>query len=148
MYLMAGNGGSGPAVPSSEMSKFNVPSASWSEKLELCDQLFPENWDRMAVASNEEMAYCFGGNVRRGTTQQLRKSLYRINLESLICAEVLPTTAVESPCEREASAMVHCRRKLVLYGGYTGIPMPSDELFAFDLGTSESFIATNFLCAV
>ena len=139
MFLLAGNGGNGPAVPSSEMSMFNVMSTSWLEKVQLREQSFPNDWDRMAVASYEEVAYVFGGNVRLGNSQQLQKSLYCLNLESLVCSEVPVKNIVESPSAREASAMVHCGQKLALYGGYVGTQAPSDELFTYDLKTSEAY---------
>ena len=132
MLLWAGDGGNGSAVPSSVVERFNVLTIAWQEPRQFDCQSFPSDLQRMAVTSDGEKAYFFGGWVGPGGCES-RNKLYALDLSSLLCEEVVP--AEECPNPRANSGMVHYRRKLVLYGGYT--QGPSDDLFVFDLDNSE-----------
>ena len=90
----------------------------------------------MAVTSDGDKIYCFGGLVGPLGSRQSHNSLYCLDLSSLVCRVIVPSS--ESPSPRCDSPMVHHRRKLVLYGGNTG-GSASDELFVFDLDTSEAY---------
>ena len=136
LFVWAGDGGRGPPVPSSVLERFNVVSTLWQEPRQLRGQSLPDGLHRMAVTSDGEKAYCFGGLVGPVGTGQTHNSLYCIDLSSLVCRKIVPSS--ESPSPRDGSAMVHYRRKLVLYGGLTGGGSISDELFVFDLDTSEA----------
>ena len=136
LFVWAGDGGRGSRVPSSVLERFNVVSTSWQEPRQLRGQSLPDGLERMAVTSDGERAYCFGGMDGSG---ERHNSLYCLDLSSLLSRLIIPTTASESPSPRSSSAMVHWRRKVVLYGGYTG-RSASDELFVFDLDTSEAYI--------
>ena len=133
LFVWAGKGGPGSPVPSSVLERFNVVSTSWQEPLQLRGQSLPDGLRRMAVTSDGEKAYFFGGIDESFT---LHNSLYCLDLSSLVCRKIVPSS--KSPSPRDHSAIVHYRRKLVLYGGHTGGGSVSDELFVFDLDTSEA----------
>ena len=122
-------GGYGGGVSSSVVERFNVQSASWREPRQLRDQSLPEGLYGMAVASDGDRAYCFGGF----DGSQRYNALYVLDLPSMRCREI-PGAA--SPTARDCSSMIHYERKLVLHGGRTESGT-SDELFVFDLYTSE-----------
>ena len=136
LFVWAGDGGRGSPVPSSVLERFNVVSSSWQEPRQLRGQSLPDGFNSMAVASDGEKAYFFGGTAESG---ELHNSLYCLDLSSRLCRKIVPTGASESPSPRYDSAMVHYRRKLVLYGGYTFGGSLTDELFVFDLDTSEDY---------
>ena len=138
LFVWAGYGRRGSPVPSSVLERFNVVSTSWQEPRQLRGQSLPDRLHRMAVTSDGEKAYCFGGLVGTFVSGQKHNSLYCLDLSSQVCRKIVPSS--ESPSPRYDSAMVHYRRKLVLYGGDTGGGSPSDELFVFDLDTSEALI--------
>ena len=133
MFVWGGYGGGGSVVSSSVVERFNVQSTSWQEPRQLRGQSPPDGLSNMAVASDGERAYCFGGFV-----DQHYNSLYVLDLSSMQCRQM--ATGGESPTARSRSAMVHYRRQLVVYGGWTGSGA-SDELFVFDLDTSEAITA-------
>ena len=134
LFVWGGVGGPGSPDPSSVLERFNVVSTSWQEPRQLRGQSLPDGLQRMAVTSDGEKAYFFGGSYGSYTRHN---SLYCLDLSSLVCRVIVPSS--ESPSLRYDSAMVHYRRKLVLYGGDTGGVSVSDELFVFDLDTSEAF---------
>ena len=136
MFVWGGEGGGGSVVSSSVVERFNAQSTSWHEPRQLRGQSLPDGLRRMAVASDGERAYYFGGYVGRGS--QRCNSLYVLDLSSMQCRQM--ATGGESPTARTSSAMVHYRRQLVVHGGYTG-SRASDELFVFDLDTSEAITA-------
>ena len=138
LFVWAGDCSPGSPVPSSLLERFNVVSTTWQEPRHLRGQPLPDGLRRMAVTSDGEKAYCFGGLVGPFGTGQSHNSLYCLDLSSLVCRKIVPSS--ESPSPRDDSAMVHYRRKLVLYGGYTGVGSASDELFVFDLDTSEALM--------
>ena len=133
LFVWGGSGGGGSVVSSSVMERFNVLSTSWEDRRQIRGQSLPDGLYAMAVASDGERAYCFGGFV-----DQHYNSLYVLDLSSMQCRQM--ATGGESPTARSHSAMVHYRRQLVVYGGYTG-SRASDELFVFDLDTSEAITA-------
>ena len=136
MFVWGGKGGGGSVVSSSVVERFNVQSTSWQESRQLRGQSLPDGLRSMAVASDGERAYYFGGYVD-GLSQRYN-SLYVLDLSSMQCRQM--ATGGESPTARSLSAMVHYRRLLVVYGGSTGSGA-SDELFVFDLDTSEAITA-------
>ena len=138
LFVWGGYGGSSSPVPSSVLERFNVVSTSWLEPRQLRDQSLPDGLHRMAVTSDGEKAYFFGGMDESG---ERNNSLYCLDLSSLVCRKIVPSS--ESPSPRDDSAMVHYRRKLVLYGGDTGRSTP-DELFVFDLDTSEAYFIMKY----
>ena len=137
MFVWGGKGdGGGSVVSSSVVERFNVQSTSWHESRQIRGQSPPDGLYNMAVASDGERAYYFGGYVARRS--QRYNSLYVLDLSSMQCRQM--ATGGESPTARSLSAMVHYRRQLVVYGGLTESGA-SDELFVFDLDTSEAITA-------
>ena len=141
MFVWAGeddggsDGGGGSVVSSSAVEQFNVQSTSWQEPRQLRGQS-PDRLCNMAVASDGEKAYYFGGVVGGG--YQYCNSLYVLDLSSMQCRQM--ATGGESPTARSHSAMVHYKRRLIVYGGWTESGI-SDELFVFNLDTSEAITA-------
>ena len=133
MFVWAGDGDGGSVVSSSVVERFNVQSTSWQDPRQISGQSPPDGLYSMAVASDGERAYYFGGYVDRRS--QRYNSLYVLDLSSMHCRQM--ATGGESPTAISWSAMVHYRRQLVLYGGLTE-SRTSDELFVFDLDTSEA----------
>ena len=136
MFVWGGDGGGGSVVSSYVVERFNVQSTSWQEPRHIRGQSPPDGLYAMAVVSDGERAYYFGGYLGRGS--QSCNSLYVLDLSSMQCRQM--ATGGESPTARSWSAMVHYKRRLVVYGGYTGSGA-SDELFVFDLDTSEAVTA-------
>ena len=136
MFVWGGKGGGGSIVSSSVVERFNVQSTSWQEPRQIRGQSLPDGLYSMAVASDGERAYYFGGYVGGGN--QRCNSLYVLDLSSMQCRQM--ATGGESPTARSSSAMVHYRRQLVVHGGRTGRRV-YDELFVFDLDTSEAITA-------
>ena len=135
MFVCAGTGSGLSAVP--VLESFNVLSTTWQEPRQLRGRS-PDSHQCMAVASDGRKAYWFGGG-REGLPPLYNNyvnSLYSLDLSSLSCQKV-PTNSAESPTPRIGSAMVSYRRKLVIYGGRTSDVSLSDEVFVFDLNTSE-----------
>ena len=135
MFLWAGTGS---AVSSSVVHSFNAETVSWGEQRELSGQLPPDGWCGMAVACDRERAYgyFFGGIVGPKKSCAYRNTLYALDLLSMQCREIVPTNA--APSGREHSAMVYYKKKLVVYGGQAGAAAVFDDLFVFDLKTSEA----------
>ena len=139
LFVLGGRGGRSSPVPSSVVERFNVASTAWQEPRQLRDQPLPECWDHMAVTSDEERAYFFGGYVGRSGSQVLSNALYALDLSSLHCSEIEANNEESSsPGPRSNSGMVFHQRQVVTYGGSTGGRKTSDELFVFDLDSSES----------
>ena len=101
LFVWAGRGGGSP-VPSSVLERFNVVSTSWQEQRQLRGQSLPDGFNSMAVTSDGEKAYFFGG---RDESYTLHNSLYCLDLSSLVCRMIVPSS--EPPSPRYDSAMVH-----------------------------------------
>ena len=141
MFLWAGDRGDESAVASSFVEKFNVLSTLWQKPQQLRDRPLPSGYHKMAVATDGKKAYFFGGYAGPRGHEKLQNSLYHLDLSTLSCGVMVPTTATaEWPSARAASAMVHYRRKLVLYGGCIDSKKSTNELFVFDLAHSEALL--------
>ena len=136
-------GGENPhcTLKTSTLEIFNVLSAVWQDSQQFRGQPLYDGHRGMAVASDGEKAYMFGGTTGPFGTQKHCNTLYQFDLTSLECAILEPSIASVSPSAADGSRMVCANRKLVLYGGFTDANLPSDELLMFGLNTSEiSFI--------
>ena len=133
MLIISGYG-SENEVPSA-LETYHVPSMTWQEQRQLSGQSLPDNFCSMAVASDGERAYLFGGYTG---SRMCCNTLYEVDLTSLECTELVPATDSLSPIARWGSQMVFSeQRKLVVYGGRTDAGL-TDELLVFDLDTSEA----------
>ena len=136
LMVWGGYGGSGSTLSSSLIETFNVPSSSWKQQRRLRGQSLPDGYDSMAVASDGERAYTFGGLVGPSGSQSHQNTLYSMNISSLTSREIVPANASESPSPRSSGAMVFHARNLVIHGG-NNERGALDDLFVFDLDTSE-----------
>ena len=142
MFICAG---SGHGVESSVLHKFDVASTSWQEPRQLLNQTLPDGFCGMAVASDGENSYLFGGFVGLRSCNKI----YKINI-SLECKELVPATSV-GPTGRGHSGLVCANGTLISYGGYTGISDSAlNDLFMFDLNTSERLLLLpyNITCPI
>ena len=131
MLIISGYGSVNDAL----VETYHVPSMTWQEQRQLSGQSLPDNFYSMAVASDGERAYLFGGYTGSG---KRCNTLYEVDLTSLECRALVPAADSLSPIARLGSRMVFSeQRKLVVYGGYTDAG-PTDELLVFDLDTSEA----------
>ena len=138
LLVWGGDGGpNNSPVPLSVVERFNITYAAWQEPRHLQGLSSHDFLDSMAVASDGERTYFFGGWSGSGGSQVRSNALYVLDLSSLRCREIVATNTEESPSPRSNSGMVFHRRQLIVYGGGTGGGI-SDELFVFDLDSSES----------
>ena len=137
MIVLAGYDGSGGSpVDSSLVERFNTTSTTWNQPHHLLNQALPDDYSHMGVTSDGEKLYMFGGFVGGCNT------LYEIDVFSLECRELVPATSPTSPTARSNCGLVYWNRRLVVYGGAIAVGTPTDELFVFDLNTSEAVTIT------
>ena len=133
MFVWGGYGNGRSVIPLSYVEQFNVQSASWQKSRQLSSQSLPAGLYGMAVAADGDRVYSFGGY----SVSKLENALYCLDLSSMRCGQI--STGADSPTAREYSGMVLCGRRLVLYGGWNEFTATAfDELFVFDLDTSET----------
>ena len=123
-------GGYGNEIQTKDIETLDISSGRWEQPQPLQGSL-PDRLEGMAVTSDGEMAYTFGGY--RGSTRI--NSVYEINPRTLKCEEILPVSSY-SPTGMSSSAIVCFNRKLIVYGGNTDQGR-SDDLLVFDLRKSE-----------
>ena len=139
MLVLAGDDGSGgSSIDSSLVERFNATSTTWNQPHHLLNQTLPDDYSHMGVTSDGEKLYMFGGYVGR----QRCNALYKIDVFSLECRELVPATSATSPTARSSCGLVYWNRRLVVYGGAIAAGTPTDELFVFDLNTSEAVTIT------
>ena len=139
MFLWAGDSHHEYSVTSTVVETFDVLSTSWRQPLQLRGRPpLPDGLRNKAVTTDEERAYFFGGYVGPSGSGERQNCLFSLDLSSLSCGMLTPTTAEGYPTPRAGSAMVHYKRKLVVYGGW--ITNATDDLLVFDLDTSEANI--------
>ena len=126
------------SLKTSTLEIFDVLSVVWQDPQQFRGQPLYDGHRGMAVASDGEKAYMFGGVTGPFGSQTCCNTLYQFDLTSMECTILEPSTTAVSPSAAEGSRMVCANRKLVLYGGFTYANLPSDELFTFDLDTSEA----------
>lgn len=145
MYVLAGQGGDGSSVEPSKVERFSVTSISWQQPCRLYNQCLPVGYRCMAIASDGENSYMFGGFVGPRESRQRCNTIYEINMISSKCRELIPATAATLPRVRSSCGMVCVNRRLVVYGGAVFDGIATDELFVFDLNTSEKVAIYNAL---
>ena len=138
MLVLAGHGGGRSSVDSSIVESFNVSFSSWQPQRHLLNQTLPDGYSRMAATSDGENVYMFAGSSGSG---QLCNKVFQVDTLTLECSELLPATPV-CPTPRDESTLIYWNRTLVSYGGDTGGYTASNELFVFDLNTSEAVTIT------
>ena len=137
LLVWGGDGGTNSRVPLSVVEIFNITCTAWQEPRHIQGLSSHDFLRSMAVASDRERAYFFGGLSGPSGFEDYSNALHVMDLSSLRCREIVATNTEESPRPRSNSGMVYHRRQLILYGGNTR-GGTSDELFVFELDSSES----------
>ena len=120
------------------VERFDVVSTTWRDTRRLQGDSFPVGLRYMAVASDGEMGYVFGGDYSGGRSDKL----FAINLTSLECRELVPRPQlVYRPGPGSYSAMVYSEERLVMYGGSGS----SREVEVFDLDESETMLCSSLV---
>ena len=125
------------SIDPSVVECFNVLSTSWEQPRRLLNVAPPFGYSFMAVASDGENSYLFGGTKK---SEELFNEIYEIHMPSLKCRKLVP--AADSITNTKGlSALVSVNQTLISYGGVIDLPhaMPAllKELFVFDLIKSE-----------
>ena len=125
----------GGVEETSQVERFDVVSTTWRDARRLQGDSLPVGLRYMAVTSDGETGYVFGGFYSGGTSDKL----FAINLTSLECRELVPSPQSSyRPGPRIVSAMVYSEGRLVMYGGSGG----NREVEVFDLNKSETLLCS------
>ena len=127
MYIWAGRGCRTDVVERLNLSTFTY------EQRHLTNSPAPDGLCSMAVTWDESHGYTFGGF---DNNEKSLNSIYCLDFSTLKCIEIVPATGSDTPTPRTSCRMVHCNRKLVVYGGSTDDGISSD-LLLFDLDNSK-----------
>lgn len=127
--------GGHPVSSTTTLESFDILSLTWEKPKRLLGSLPDGLWD-MAITSEGDTAYSFGGRTGSYPACTYFNTLYQINLSTLECKELVPENPSQAPTKTACSGVVYFNGKLVVYGGYTGQER-TDELHVFDLRTSE-----------
>lgn len=134
LFVWAGDCGSSK-IQTTTVESFDVSSGTWEQPQRLHGSL-PDGLYGMAVASDGENAYSFGGRSGSHSKYTYYNTLYEINLSTFECNELVPRDLSFAPKKKKGSGMVLFESKLVIHGGYTGQDW-TDDLHVFDIRTSE-----------
>ena len=134
---------SSPVDPS-VVECFNVLSLSWEQPSRrlLNHKVIPAGYCKMAVASDGENSYLFGGSdIESVSAEDPFNEIYEVHMPSLKCKKLVPAADSDS-LFTPGNALVCVNRTLISYGGVevdSANPMPtlSEKLFVFDLIKSE-----------
>jgi len=126
LYVWGGHGGHSAKIQTTTFECFDVCTETWQQP-----QLLQSSLYGMAVATDGESAYTFGGETESDSVY----SLYRVDLRSLQCKEIIAANPFDSP-KRSRSGMVYHEQQLVVHGGYDD-QEPTDEMNVFDLDKCE-----------
>ena len=130
LFIWGGNNKRTPIQPTT-FESFNLSALKWEHPRQLNGTLPDGLWNTVGT-SDGEYGYTFGGYT--GTTRL--NTLYEINTRTLLCRELLPNSSSHAPKKVSGCRTVLYKKKLVVYGGYTGETC-TDDLHVFDLDKSE-----------
>ena len=133
LYVWAGDSGR-PNIPTTVIESFDVFSETWQRPQWLRGDLPTSLWD-MAIATDGENAYSFGGWTYKPVGYDQYRKLYKINLSTLQCTELVPGYPSYTPNRTVGAAMVYFDQKLVLYGKWKD--QDPTKIHVFDLKTGE-----------
>lgn len=121
-----------------KLQTFNVISQTWERPQELRGSC-PDGLYNMAVTSDGESGYLFGGTTGVSPKKIYYNSLHKFDPSTLQCKELVPKNPSRAPQKTAGSDMVFYDQKLVVYGGRTGSGAAAVQnyLSVFDLRTSE-----------
>ena len=135
LYVWGGHNRS-TKIRTATIESFDVSSETWLKSQQLHGSQLPNGlWD-MAVTSDGEIAYTFGGRTGSYPDCTYYNTLYQINLSTMKCTELVPRSGSNPPMKACGSRMIYFSGKLVVYGGYTGRDW-TDQLRVFDLRKGE-----------
>lgn len=130
LYVWGGN--SKPKIQPTIIESFDVLSQAWEKQKQLKGCL-PDGFYDMAIATDGEYVYSFGGRTASGAYSN---AVYQFNLSTLDCRELIPANPSHAPKKAYGSGLVKLNEKLVVFGGYND-SRQTDDLHVFDLKTSE-----------
>jgi len=129
---------SGSAIRTKELESFDVLSLTWKDPQVLHGVNIPDGLHAMAVTSDGETGYSFGGATGSAYPFTFYNDLFQVTPSQHLCHNLQSTSSSESDTapQKADSRAVQYRDKLVLHGGYTG-QKRTNELHIFDLKKSE-----------
>lgn len=134
LFVWGGESGSAK-IQTTTIESFDVISQQWDPPRQIRCPL-PDGLMSMAVATDGESAFFFGGSFGASGSYTYSNKLYLVDLSTLQCRELVPRTPSRAPKKVSGCAMVYFNQKLVVYGGYTG-QQRENKLYVFDMTTSE-----------
>ena len=138
LYVWGGDGGD-DMIPATTIESFDVFSEAWQQPQQLSGDLVDTLWD-FAVTTDGESAYFFGGWTHSDDTLDgfdECSRLYKVDLSTLECRELVPGYPSYTPTQAHGNAMVYFNKKLILYGWWEDRDRTDDRLHVFDLTTGE-----------
>ena len=133
LYLWGGCSTSAK-IQTSILESFDVPFGTWEYPHELRGGI-PDCLNEMAVATDGEYAYTFGGQTGYSPGTYVN-TLYRIDPITLGCRRLVPGNPSHAPKAVVSSRMVHFKDNLVVHGGFDE-ENSTNEVHLFDLRKSE-----------
>lgn len=133
LHIWGGDGGA-YKIPTSTIHSFDLSSETWEKPREL-DCSLPDALCGMAVATDGESAYFFGGATGSYPATYFN-TLCQVKPSMLECRKLVPAAHSHTPTQKCGSGMVYFSKKLLVHGGYNGDGW-TDELHVFDLTTGK-----------
>jgi len=138
-------GGFRSSIQTAQIETFDVSSTKWQEPLVLKGPP-PDRQSSIAVTTDGNSAYSFGGCVGHTPTN----SIYEINIRTLECRHVLPTSSYSPPGVVYSSILLY-NEQLVACGGQTAERRNyglTNDLHVFDLRKRERGNSKLYSCLV
>ena len=124
-------------VRTTTVESFDVSSESWLRP-QLLDGSLPDQFQGMAITEVDETAYTFGGEAWTGSDYVYFNKIFKINLSTLQCREIVPEPHSPVPLKVSFSSVVQFDHMLVVHGGMCQWrKVVTDKVHVFDLQTSE-----------
>lgn len=132
-HFIWGGYGSDVEIPTTQIETFDISCAKWEFKTQELQGSLPDRLWSMAVTTDEENVYSFGGHTSSGRIN----TIYQINPYTLECSELRPARSTPyEPKGTTGSRIVCFKDKLLVYGGETDQGY-MDDLHVFDLRKSD-----------
>ena len=127
---------SGSDIRTKELENFDVLSLTWKEPQVLQGVDMPDGLCAMAVTSDGETSYSFGG-MTGSYPYKFYNDLFQVIPSQHLCDKLQPTSPSNTAPQKKAGGRaVQYQGKLVLHGGWTGQER-TNELHVFDIKESE-----------
>ena len=127
------------AIQAKELESFDILSVTWQDPQVLHGVNMPDGLRAMAVTSDGETSYSFGGATGSASPFTYYNDLFQVTPSQHFYHNLQPTSSSESdtaPQKKADSRAVQYGDKLVLHGGNTSQKC-TNELHVFDLKKSE-----------